>query len=128
MKEVKTTFVSFFTLFMSLGTLICCVLPILLVSMGFGVAVVALIGQFPFVITLSQHKIWIFLISASLLIGTAWLLWGTPQSCPADPKLAAVCERIQRWNKRIFWLALTIWIIWADVTYIILPLWMLVEG
>jgi len=61
-------------------------------------------------------------------MGVAWLLWGSPQSCPADPKLAAVCEVIQRWNKRIFWVALTVWIIGTSVTYIILPLWMLLEG
>lgn len=128
MKEIKTAFINFLALFMSFGTLICCVLPIVFVSLGLGVALTGLFSQFPILITLSQHKIWIFLTSAALLTGVAWLLWGSPRSCPADPKLAALCERMYPWNKRIFWVALTVWIIGTSVTYIILPLWMLLEG
>lgn len=128
MKEFRTTGVSLFTLFLSLGTLICCVLPLIFVALGLGAVIATLISQFPILIILSQYKIWIFLIAALLLMVTGWLLWGSGRSCSADPKLAALCNKIHKWNKRIFWVAFTIWIIGFVVTYIVLPLWIWIEG
>jgi len=127
-KEINTTGLTLFTLFLSTGTLLCCVLPILFVSLGLGAAVASLISDFPIIITLFQYQIWIFIASAGLLTLTAWLLWRSSRSCPADPKLAALCGRIQVWNKRIFGLALVIWLIGFTVTYIILLLWIWLEG
>ncbi len=123
MKEVKTTVMTFLTLFLSVGTLICCVLPVILVSLGLGAVVVALISNVPILVTLSQYKGWIFILSAGLLVFTAWMLWRSSRSCPADPKLAALCDFLTRWNKRIYWTAVVIWLIGFLVTYIILPLW-----
>ena len=128
MKEIHHIGVSVLTLFLSLGTLICCVLPIILVIFGLGAVVAALISQFPIFIILSQHKIWIFLTSALLLLLTACLLWRSARSCPADSGLAVACHKIQKWNKRIFWLALTIWLVGFVTTYIVLPLWIWMEG
>ena len=128
MKEIRYTGVSVLTLFLSLGTLICCVLPIILVTLGLGTVLATLISQFPIFVVLYPHKIWIFLISAFLLLFTAWLLWRSEQSCPVDPGLAATCHKIQKWNKRIFWVALSIWLIGFVTTYIFLPLWIWTEG
>jgi len=128
MKELRNTGISLFALFLSLGTLICCVLPLIFVMLGMGAVLASLISSFPLLVTLSQHKFWIFLIAALLLIITAWLLWRSGRSCPADPKLAVLCDSLQKWNKGIFWVALTIWSIGFVVTYIILPVWMWIEG
>ncbi len=128
MKEIRYTGISILTLFFPLGTLVCCVLPIIFVALGLGTVIAALNSQFPIFFTLSHYKIWIFLISALLLLFTAWLLWRPGQSCPIDPELAAVCNKIQKWNKRIFWVALSIWLIGFVTTYMILPLWMWMEG
>lgn len=128
MKEINTTGITLITLFLSLGTLVCCVLPILFVSLGFGMAIATLITHFPVLITLSHHKVWVFVVSAILLLITAWLLWRSERSCPSDPKLAALCNRIQTWNKRIFWVAVIIWTTGFMVTYILLPLWIWIEG
>ena len=127
MKEWRITGINLLTLFLSLGTLICCVLPLIFVSLGLGAAIAILISQFPILVTLSQYKIWIFLIAAFLLIFSAWLLWRSGKICPVDPKLAALCNKIQKWNKRIFWTALIIWMIGLVVTYMILPLWIWIE-
>lgn len=128
MKELRETAISFLTLFLSLGTLICCVLPLIFVTLGMGAVIASLISQFPILITLSQYKFWIFLAAAVLLIITAWLLWRPNRSCPADPKLAKLCNQIQAWNKRIFGTALIIWIIGFVITYIVLPIWIWIEG
>lgn len=122
MNEIKTTGVGFIALFFSIGTLLCCVLPIVLVSLGLGAAIAALIGAFPIIATFSQYKAWIFLISALFLAFTAWLIWRPSRACPMDPKLALLCNRFQNWDKRIFWVAFVLWLIGTGVTYVILPL------
>ena len=66
---------SWLALFASTGTLICCAFPILLVSLGFGATVAAITSSIPVLITLSQYKVWIFIISGVLLAGSAWLIW-----------------------------------------------------
>ena len=128
MKEIRHSAMIFLTLFLSLGTLVCCVLPIIFVALGLGTVIAALISQYPIVVVFSQHKIWIFLVSALLLLFCTWLLWRSERSCPADPGLAAACNKIQMWNKRIFWVAVIIWLIGFLVTYIILPLWIWLGG
>ena len=128
MKELRNTGICFLNLFLSLGTLICCVLPLIFVTLGMGAVIASLITQFPVLTTLSHYKFWIFLSAALLLIITAWLLWRPNRSCPADPKLAKLCNQIQTWNKRIFWVSLTIWIVSFVVTYMVLPLLIWING
>lgn len=52
----RETALSLGTLFLSTGTLLCCALPILLVSLSLGAAVAATIDTAPWLVTLSQHK------------------------------------------------------------------------
>jgi hypothetical protein len=63
--ETGSTWVA---LFASTGTLVCCALPIIMVTLGMGTAVAALTSSFPFLITLSQHKEWVFAGSAIMLV------------------------------------------------------------
>ncbi len=118
----KTTSISWLTLFASSGTLICCALPIILVTLGMGAAVASLTSAFPVLITLSQHKIWVFAISGLLLAVSLWLTYRSGQSCPADPELARVCEQAQRWNRRILWASIIIWSIGFTAAFLALPL------
>lgn len=83
------TTTSWLTLFASMGTLICCALPLLLVTLGFGASVAALTNSAPFLISLSEHKEWIFAGSGALLLVSAWLLYRPGQTCPVDPEKKA---------------------------------------
>ena len=47
---------SWVTLFASAGTLVCCALPIALVTLGLGAALSSLTSSFPVLITLSQYN------------------------------------------------------------------------
>ncbi len=114
--------ISWLTLFASTGTLICCALPILLVTLGLGAAVAALTSAVPFLITLSQHKIWVFAFSGIMLGLSGWLLYRPGRSCPSDPELGALCEKTQLWNRRIYWTSAAIWIIGFFAAYLALPL------
>lgn len=114
--------VTIFTLFTTTGTLICCALPIILVTLGMGATVVAMTSTFPFLITLSQHKIWVFAFSGLMLLVSGWLMFRSGRSCPTDLKLARACNTAHKWNKRIYWTSVVIWIVGFTASYLLLPL------
>ena len=108
-------------LFASFGTLLCCALPILLVSLGMGAVVASMAANLPFLITLSLYKGWMFLGSAIILILAAWFLFRPGRACPADPELARLCDTVQLWNVRLFWTSAVVWGI-GFITAYLLPL------
>ncbi len=110
------------SLFASTGTLICCALPITLVTLGMGATVAALTSSFPFLITLSQHKVWIFAGSGLLLLASGWLLYRPGRRCPADPVQARLCERARVWNRRVYLGSVLVWGIGFFAAYLALPL------
>ncbi len=115
-------------LFTSLGTLICCALPILLVTLGLGAAVASLVSAAPFLVWLTKHKVWVFGFSLAMLVFSGWLLRRGSRQCPSDPALAAACVRARRWNLRIWRAAVAIWGIGFFAAYLLLPLRRLLEG
>jgi hypothetical protein len=118
----RQRFLGWLALFASTGTLICCALPIVLVTLGFGAAVAVLSGNFPFLVTLSLHKTWVFAVSGVLLALSGWVLFRSGQSCPPEPAADEVCQTITPWNKGIFWLSVTIWGLGFFAAYLALPL------
>jgi mercuric ion transport protein len=96
-------------LFTSTGTLLCCALPIILVSLGLGATVAAMASNVPFLITLSLHKIWVFAGSGALLLLGGYLLFRPGRYCPSDPELAEICAKAHKWNSRLYWISTGIW-------------------
>ena len=111
----------FFTLFASSGTLVCCALPIILVTFGMGATVAALTSSFPFLVVLSQHKIWVFVVSGVMLLMSAMIIYRPNQSCPIDPRQAQICQTSKKWNRRIYWLSVIIWCIGFFAAFVALP-------
>ena len=114
--------VSWLALFASTGTLVCCALPIALVSLGMGATMAALTSSFPILVTLSEHKLWVFAISGAFLALGAWSLWRPGRTCPIDSALAAKCEQVTRWNRRVLLASVGIWAIGFFAAYLTLPL------
>ncbi|VAW59532.1 hypothetical protein MNBD_GAMMA11-2915 [hydrothermal vent metagenome] len=112
---------SWLTLFASSGTLICCALPIILVTLGLGATVASLTSTLPFLIALSQHKIWVFVFSGAMLITSGWVIYRNHQSCPADPHQAKICNATKTWNKRIYWFSVILWGIGFIAAFVALP-------
>jgi hypothetical protein len=84
-------------LFTSLGTLLCCALPALLVTLGMGAALAGLVSNVPFLITLSEHKLWVFGVAGTLICLSAGLQWVRRHApCPVDPIAAKTCMRLRR--------------------------------
>jgi len=110
------------TLFTTTGTLICCALPIFLVTLGLGATVAAMTSTFPFLIILSQHKAWVFTFSGLMLGFSGWLLYRPGRSCPTDMALGQACSRLHVWNRRIYWTTIVLWLIGFFAAYMALPL------
>lgn len=81
----------------SAATLVCCVLPAVLVALGAGAAVAGLVTAVPQLMWLSAHKGLVFGLAIALLIISGWSLWrARALPCPSDPHLARSCEALRR--------------------------------
>src|SRR5271154_2988298 len=58
---------SYLSLFTSLGTLLCCALPSLLVLLGLGATVASVLSEAPWLVTMSHHKHWVFIMAGILI-------------------------------------------------------------
>jgi hypothetical protein len=100
------------SLFSSIGTLVCCALPALLVSIGAGAVMVTVVSAVPQLVWLSEHKVPLFCFAGSML-----LLVGISNHrnrnapCPIDPDQARSCLRLRRWSQGIVYLSAAIFLV-----------------
>ena len=91
------------SLFGSFSTLLCCALPALLISLGAGAAMIGLVGAFPQLIWISEHKILLFIFAGTMLTLSGTLRYlSRNQACPADPVKANACGRMRRISFGVF--------------------------
>lgn len=89
--------VALLTLLASGGTLVCCVLPAVMVALGAGAALAGLVTAVPQLVWLSEHKAVVFGAAFALLVLSGATLWrARTLPCPADPALALACTRLRR--------------------------------
>ncbi len=119
--KIKDSSVTIFTLFTTTGTLVCCAIPIIFVTLGLGATVAAMTSAFPFLIVLSQHKIWVFAFSGLMLVISGWLMYRPGRACPADQALGEACSTAHKWNKRVYWSSVILWGIGFTAAYVLLP-------
>ena len=102
--------VAFLSLFTSLGTIVCCALPALFVVLGMGAAFAGLVGSFPQLIWLSEHKVFVFGAGAALLTIGGLLQWQSRAvSCPVDSKLREACASTRDWSRITYFVAVTLY-------------------
>ncbi len=111
-------------LFTSSTTLVCCALPILLVTLGLGAVSASLFANLPLLVTLAQYKAWMFTGSVAVLLVTAWLLFRPGRACPTDPELAEQCDNAHRWNIRFLGASVVIWVVGFAAAYLALPIYL----
>ena len=70
---MNKSYLRWLTLFATSGTLLCCALSILLVSMGFGAVVASLNYNLPGLMFFAEHKMWTLSLLALLLLFLAWV-------------------------------------------------------
>ena len=99
----KDTIAPTFSLFLSAGTLVCCALPALFISLGVGAALAGLVSAVPQLVWLSKYKILVF-SGAALMLVVAGIMMQRARHlpCPTDPAQARACTRLRRISTGIY--------------------------
>src|SRR3954453_24019029 len=107
---------SYLSLFTSFGTLLCCALPSLLVLLGLGATVASFLSAVPWLVALSHHKNWVFLVSGILIGGNfaytyalAPKLQAGGAACPVDAPDAG--ETASTFSRAVLWFSAGIYCI-----------------
>ena len=104
--------VTWFSIFTSASTLLCCALPALLVALGAGAALATVVGAVPQIVWVSEHQTTVF-VGAGVMLAVAGYLQYRARflPCPVDPRLAAACSRQRRVSNVIYFVSLAIYVI-----------------
>jgi hypothetical protein len=65
----------YLSLFASVGTLVCCALPVMFVLVGLGATVASALSAVPWLVALSRHKEWVFATSGLLIATNAYYVY-----------------------------------------------------
>ena len=120
MQAVNEKAANFFALFASSSTLVCCALPAIFVALGAGASFASLVSTFPFLITLSQYKLYItFFALIMLLIAGYANHRNSNLPCPADPELGRLCMATRRRSRNVFYVSACIFLFATVFTYLV---------
>lgn len=110
----------FFSLFGSLSTLLCCALPVTLVSLGMGTTFASLTSTFPQITWLTGHKNTLFIITGLMLTLSYYLMQKSENlPCPIDQNKRDACQSSKNFSKYIFWGSVILYIIGLLFSFII---------
>jgi mercuric ion transport protein len=127
----RSAVVSYFSLFTSLSTLLCCALPSLLVLFGLGASVASMLSFFPWLAALSRHKALTFSISGVLIacsfLHTYYVLPRLrPEEClPGSPN---ACVETSRFSRILLWASAAIYAVGFLVAFVLGPILWKLDG
>jgi len=121
----RSALLSYFSLFTSLSTLLCCALPSLLVLLGLGASVASALSFVPWLVTLSRHKQWTFSVSGVLIaLSFVNMYYVAPRlrsvECTSDDSSA--CEDTSVVSKAVLWVSAGIYVVGVFVAYALGPI------
>lgn len=86
----------------STATLVCCVIPAILVTLGFGATLASAISTVPQLTLFSEYKGLVFAIAGTLVALSIWARSRPEaQTCPSDPDQARACMRARQTSKAL---------------------------
>jgi hypothetical protein len=108
---MRQTLAPTLSLFTSAGTLVCCALPALFITLGMGATFAGLVTNFPQLIWLSAHKEWVFAIAGLMLLLAGYMRWRSRNDpCPIDPVQARACTRLRRVGSILYWVSVAMYL------------------
>lgn len=114
--------ITFFSLFSSMSTLLCCALPVVFVSLGMGATFASLTSNVPQIIWLVERKDSLFIVAGFLLaLSYGATFWSARQSCPVDQDQREVCQESKSTSKSILLVSSGLYIIGVIFSFV-LPL------
>jgi mercuric ion transport protein len=123
--KTSFTILSYFSLFTSLSTLLCCALPSLLVLAGLGASVASTLSALPWLVALSHHKSWTFAISGILIAASfvnMYYILPRPQIRACSPDKPSACETASRLSKWLLWVSASIYLAGFFVAFLLGPI------
>jgi mercuric ion transport protein len=123
--KAPSSLLSYFSLFTSVGTLLCCALPSLLVLAGLGASVASTLSAMPWLVTLSRHKQWTFAASG-ILIALSFLnmyyLAPRLKAKACSPDNPSACEEAGQFSKVLLWFSAAIYAVSFFTAYALGPI------
>lgn len=127
-KRPESALLSYLSLFTSLGTLLCCALPSLLVLFGLGATVASFLTAVPWLVTLSPHKSWVFLISGLLIAVSFLYVYRIAPRLKAHGETCFIedgqtpCDTATRLSRIALWVSAAIYAIGFFTAFVLGPL------
>lgn len=118
---MKERIISFFSLFGSSATLLCCALPATLSIIVGGAAVGSLISVFPWLIPISKHHNWIFLFAGIILFINGIFVLRPKGKIACSITGGKGCEIAGSFSKCMFWISIILYGIGAFFAYAYVP-------
>jgi len=118
----KSSLLSYLSLFTSVGTLLCCALPSLLVLAGLGATVASTLSALPWLVALSRHKSWTFAISGIMIAASfvyTYYVGPRLRARACDPNNPEACEVASRFSKAVLWLSAALFLAGFFVAFLL---------
>jgi hypothetical protein len=121
----RSAVLSYFSLFTSLSTLLCCALPSLLVLFGLGASVASMLSFLPWLVALSRHKVLTFSISGALIacsfLNTYYFL---PRLAKREcrPDNPDACAETSKLSRILLWASAVIYTVGFFVAFVMGPI------
>jgi mercuric ion transport protein len=117
----------FLSLFTSLGTLLCCALPSLLVLFGLGATVATVLAEVPWLVSFSHNKHWVFIVAGLLIAGNFVYVYSVVPKLQmrdgaCDPNDPHACQTVSRFSRIVLWCSAGLYMVGFFTAYILGPL------
>ncbi len=125
--RIRSGALSFLSLFTSLGTLLCCALPSLLVLFGLGATVASVLSEVPWLVTLSHHKNWVFIVAGLLISSNFVYVYAVApklqmRASACDPNDPTACQTASRFSRLALWGSAVLYMLGGFAAYILGPI------
>jgi mercuric ion transport protein len=126
-RDARGGALSFLSLFTSIGTLLCCALPSLLVLFGLGATVATVLSALPWLVSLSHHKRWVFIVAGLLITANFVYVYAAAprlqmRSGACEPNDPHGCEMASRFSRVVLWCSAGLYLVGFFSAYILGPL------
>lgn len=108
----QTKWLTILSLFTSTGTLVCCALPALLVTLGAGAALAGLVSTAPWLVALSKYKVITFTVAGVMLLLSGFMKYKARNApCPTGASQAQACTQMRRVSSYIYTFSVLIYLV-----------------
>ena len=118
---------SYLSLFTSIGTLLCCALPSLMVMLGLGATLATIVSDFPWLAALSHHKNQVFAVAGSLIaVNIGYFCALAPRirarARACDPQNPTACVIASRASRAVLWCSVVLYLAGFFSAYLLGPI------